>query len=1630
MQNRTGAITLILLLAAWWLHGQSCPVVIGATEVNLPNGMTKACAGIDLQIKTTVTNITPTTSLEVYSGNQAGFDPTKGEGTLLETFAFNQVSCQNPTCPTLIGAMINACVSESNEYLTFNSGSGLAVNDLSIVLDEGNKSPMLCASGCDDLGSSQCPFSSTPAVPNVGCNIIPAKPGDIIPPNALVIVLMSADFNANAYDWSALCKASKDFSTPVYVLQNSCSRGIGAFTDMPNSTKSYSIQFCGGCQNTISYSQSIQEGSFYLANNSTRSAGCIIWPDPGLQPLTFNVPIDATICTSAITFIKIVWKQGTTVCSIITPNGSPIQIDCPAISIQGDMSYCEGSTLALTGQGNFSSWKWKSGSFQSNGRSVLLNNQQGTFTLTGTTSNKCIASTSIDVIRIPLPGNDLQFFPSSTVCLNNPVTIQAASADTYAWSTGETDQRISRKLSEDLDFSVTLTNAGKCSAEVSGQVTVDPSPSCLAPLVTCPDLKFTTFNDTFCFSEMLFDTIELNLPFPPGDSVKFRWHGPGIIDSTNRFVPYLTQGGGTFVDTVEITLNDTCHYTVLDTIVLLDATVTFLTPDTICLGNFYGAREIAVHFTGDAPYTLTYFLDEDFGTQYLFQTDAQNDTIRDFVGSPSKVQFANFISNNRCTGRLLSRPEIHFTGTISSESILVDCFADTAWRATITMDGDTSNSYGFSGAQAMRIGNKIITEPIPVGQDLHLKIWTGAFDVCDTVDIQHTAPNCSCITAASALQGAGDTIYVCPEVTGSQQFIDLGGYVNDGDDGLFYILYTGRADSIGTILFQSNFYAIDWDQVQKPLAPGYYYFSAAASTDKGSGFDPGDYCAKVSPPVIIAVRTPPTATISGDIVACQGTEPEIMLDLTGTAPFAIAYERNGTPQNIQASTPNFSFRVLANRDITLKLTGLKDNFCEGIVSGEVHITTIAQDTTDYERTLCINDTLTIGNETFYMAKPDGFAVLPGAAQGGCDSIMRVMLHFTTPDTIPIRQELCPGDTLTLAGETFFAGHLSGLVSGSSGMACDTIFDVRLTLYPGLVDTVLLNLCPGDTVNLAGEHFHSESQSSLVHLPAQSVNGCDSMLYVVIIPHSPTTTIIRESLCTGDFRMYGGERFDANRPSGSLIAGQDVFGCDSMLDIQLTYVPIPVGMQEIALCPGEIIEIAGVFFSETHLSDTVLLAGESHLGCDSMVVVSAELLKPTTSYLTMDLCNGSELVINGHLYNEAKPSGMEVLPGANAQGCDSIIQVDLHFTDAVHFLLNDAICPGDFVFVDTALFDANRPNGHVLLSGASRFGCDSIVDVSLQVVAPTTHQLLLTLCPGDFLVVNGIRYDANHPAGTEILPGANHLGCDSIIEINLTFDTLKIQAQPTSAGCQSNTEKMLEITSLANGQPPYRFRINGGPQLGIPSLPFQYPVPDTTTTLTLQVMDQNGCEASTIVSFQDTSAQAFVSLGPNREVMLGEPVTIQLETNVTLTSYTMYLPDGTTCQNCLPMTMDLLQTGAFRIRAQDAQGCTYTDDVTIIVSETSRLFIPNIFSPDGDGQNDELRLYPGSNLVLIHSFVIRDVWGEIVFEAHAYYPDAGQPVWDGTFKGKMLNPGVFHYFVDAEFSNGSRRLLDGDITLIR
>jgi gliding motility-associated-like protein len=89
-----------------------------------------------------------------------------------------------------------------------------------------------------------------------------------------------------------------------------------------------------------------------------------------------------------------------------------------------------------------------------------------------------------------------------------------------------------------------------------------------------------------------------------------------------------------------------------------------------------------------------------------------------------------------------------------------------------------------------------------------------------------------------------------------------------------------------------------------------------------------------------------------------------------------------------------------------------------------------------------------------------------------------------------------------------------------------------------------------------------------------------------------------------------------------------------------------------------------------------------------------------------------------------------------------------------------------------------------------------------------------------------------------------------------------------------------------------------------------------------------------------------------------------------------------------------------------------------------VFIPTGFSPNGDGQNDVLQLFVGNDVENI-SFQLFNRWGELVFET-----TSPSVVWDGYYKGTLLNSGVFVYQVEIRFKNGSREKRAGNVTLVR
>ncbi len=112
---------------------------------------------------------------------------------------------------------------------------------------------------------------------------------------------------------------------------------------------------------------------------------------------------------------------------------------------------------------------------------------------------------------------------------------------------------------------------------------------------------------------------------------------------------------------------------------------------------------------------------------------------------------------------------------------------------------------------------------------------------------------------------------------------------------------------------------------------------------------------------------------------------------------------------------------------------------------------------------------------------------------------------------------------------------------------------------------------------------------------------------------------------------------------------------------------------------------------------------------------------------------------------------------------------------------------------------------------------------------------------------------------------------------------------------------------------------------------------------------------------------------------------------------------------------------------------YIDDISVICLDcieqpiaTTSLFIPNAFSPNGDGANDRLRVLGNANKI---EFKVFDRWGEMVYS----YTGGEMPLgtgWDGTYKGKALDNAVFVYFANVVLPDGKEVQLKGNVSLIR
>ena len=468
--------------------------------------------------------------------------------------------------------------------------------------------------------------------------------------------------------------------------------------------------------------------------------------------------------------------------------------------------------------------------------------------------------------------------------------------------------------------------------------------------------------------------------------------------------------------------------------------------------------------------------------------------------------------------------------------------------------------------------------------------------------------------------------------------------------------------------------------------------------------------------------------------------------------------------------------------------------------------------------------------------------------------------------------------------------------------------------------------------------------------------------------------------------------------------------------------------------GQLISESSLFEAGEPGTFTLIVSNESN-GCrdTSGVIVSANQLVPFVT-ATVDeplTCTRTSVPIDatGSDFGDDYIANWNVLSGAPLQFDDNP-------------LLPMALSPGQYRLVLT-----NTQNGCadttevVVLQDVTSPLADAGDDFELDCLSPVAELDGAASSPADISYlwttedgqINGAEHTA-HPVIS--MPGIYHLevtdqsnGCtdedEVLVTSNFITDFDVVVGQPKCVGDLGS----IYIEDIVGGHPPFLYSIDDGDSFSAQNIfsPLQagvYPV---------VVQDVNGCESEKVAEVNAPEA-VVVFLPELDSIRLGEVYQLKAQTNLLSEEIGAvgWTPTETlSCDTCLITEAMPFVTTTYQVTVIDTNGCSNLASITLLVDKRPHIFVPNVFSPNGDGNNDIFYIFSDiKDEVTIKSLQIFSRWGEKVFEVYDFLPNDPAYGWNGLYRGRLLNPAVFVWYAEIEFIDGRVELFKGDVVLVR
>lgn len=314
---------------------------------------------------------------------------------------------------------------------------------------------------------------------------------------------------------------------------------------------------------------------------------------------------------------------------------------------------------------------------------------------------------------------------------------------------------------------------------------------------------------------------------------------------------------------------------------------------------------------------------------------------------------------------------------------------------------------------------------------------------------------------------------------------------------------------------------------------------------------------------------------------------------------------------------------------------------------------------------------------------------------------------------------------------------------------------------------------------------------------------------------------------------------------------------------------------------------------------------------------------------------------------------------------------------------------------------------------------------------------LNIGPAIYLWGNGVASTTQASAtglsaGTYAVTVVDPKGCTDSLSHTIT-EPPPIQftlGQIAPIQCYGQTTNVT-VDTVWGGNPTATYVFSVGACIG--RLPGQF-CPIVSGTHVIEIEDTfNNCTLDTTITVVEPS-EITVTLPTIITVDLGDSLTTLNPTIVSSLPIDTFIwepAENLSCANCKNPRITGITPMTYTLTITDINGCTATAQVYVDIDRNRKVYIPSVFSPNGDGINDKFQVFTGLGVERINFMRLYDRWGEKIYEEKDLPPAPdGTPGWDGVFRGQDMNPGVFLYLVEVLFVDGRVLVYRGDVTLLR